>query len=308
MKAEAYNAKAEGDVWQKSWLPSDFNDLRSGSPEFAEKVRERQERYGLDADGKLGMITLETLERSENLRLGRVSGFASKVHNLIPRQHPSKRKEPKRKGFIKYLIIHTTGSGIVGKADSKDLDPYKYAVNYYTGPKAYTSHFLAGHKEGEFCQIVGLDEVAFHAGIGKEGKGRYRSGMWSGVNYPLGKKGPVYLTDTQAPKYYGWWRKKWSKHGVTNPMDLTGGDPNGTSIGFDFLGHRWGQTYTDWQYKCLANLCLYLHEEVDMPLDERHILTHSDTHPIQRCNSKGAWDPGSKFSFTKLMETIEQEK
>lgn len=299
--AEQFNRQMSLSLWTTNCLPEDFALLHPGSSEFAALVRKRQRRYGVRVDGKLGEETLAAMQRIEGIR---GTCPSARDHNwpLARMAVPcvakvSRRQEPKREKTISCLIVHTTGSGIYRRAKRLNCSAYEAAISYYTGPKAYTSHFLAGREEGEFCQLVGLDEIAFHAGIGSVGRRLYSSGPnWMGVNYPL-SGGQKRLTERETELYYGWWKERWGSE-TLNPLQLTHGDPNGVSVGFDFLAHPYRGTYTPWQYRCLAALCVMLEEEFG-PLP---LYTHSDTHPLQRCNKRGGWDPGPQFQLEKLAE------
>lgn len=274
-----------------------------GSEEFAATVKDFQRTYDITPiDGKLGSLTLEGIKRASAkgriLALPEV-GWPSE----LGAKAPSERKVPKRRKKIQYVIVHTTGSGVYSLAARSGKNAFDAAVSYYRGPTAYTSHFVAGLEAGQFTQIVSLEEIAFHAGVGTEGALLYNSGTWRLTNYTMGGN-KVILTPEQSEKYYSVWDKTWKPYGITNPLKLTNKDPNGTSVGFDLLAYPYGGTYSDWQYACLAKTCIYLKDHYGMPLDRRHILTHSDTHPIQRSNSSGGWDPGAQFSYDKLFSVL----
>jgi len=306
MDAALYNKRAEGRHWEHRMLPAPLNDYPGDSHKFFLAVKELQTKYGIDpADGKLGGGTVEILERILNIRMhvDPVGWMPDEVYGIKVEKLPTRRKEPSRSGGITFVIIHTTGSGIYNYAKKHNLSPFEGAKKYYTSPSAYASHTLAGREEGEFCQNIPFNEIGYHAGVGEKGRELYRNGLWTQYVWPVSGGGPKKLSSEDAKKHYDWWSEKWGET-AKDPYALTYGDPNGRSVGFDFLAHPYGGDYTDWQYKCLAALCLYLADTQGFPLNGRFILTHSDTHPLTRCNKNGGWDPGPKFSYDKLWAAI----
>lgn len=308
MTAEQYNLVAYGKLWSYEDMPPDLQEIiriwGAGSLQFASAVSKRQRKYKLSVDGKLGDATLETMRRNENLRRGAPAGKGWMTAYATPLA--SKRQEPARTKPVMYVICHTTGSGVYQMVPKWGPDPFTAAVNYYRSPSAYTSHFISGLAHGQFAQVASVDEVAFHAGVGTEGTELYRSGKWKSVNYPM-TGGPIALTPEQTRQYYGWWLDKWGTYtggSIENPLKLTNGDPNGYSVGFDFLAYPYGGDYTDWQFDCLARVCVYLRDNYKFVISDRTVLTHSETHPIQRCNKNGGWDPGPKFSTERLYKAI----
>ena len=86
----------------------------------------------------------------------------------------TRRDLPERSKRVEALIIHTTGSGIIGKALAANADPLDHAAAYYAKPKSYASHYLVGY-DGTIVGTVPENLVAYHAGVSKSRRKLYSS-------------------------------------------------------------------------------------------------------------------------------------
>lgn len=310
-RATDYNHNGQNRIWHVKHLPEHMQEMvkvhGSGSQEFADMVLQYQKALGLEEDGKLGPLTYEAMATQYG-SLRKVSAAPEPEETwspLIARIQKTKRKLRKRKlEDVVGVVVHTTGRGIVGKAVKKKKDPFQYALDYYCGPKAYTSHYLMGW-DGSVVGIVPEDERAYHAGVSTTRKNLYKAGLdtWTRWLKPLNakkppNKGDIVDRDGSMVLYgrpfggYAQWKRRWA--GVTdNPRDIMK-DPNGQSIGLDLLPapkdkggvHPGG--FTDDQQ---AALPLFLSDCRRRYGRKLILVGHSDVDPITRTNSNGSWDP-----------------
>jgi len=308
--AKEYNRDADGVVWISPQLPPDLGGPYvkhgAGSAEFAKAVRTMQQDLGLVDDGKLGPLTWEAVETAtyvsgkpmrEQDKGERWSGLTSEVVRS--------RRSLKKRNWKKVLaaMIHTTGSGIVAKAKKKGMSPMDYAIRYYAGPKAYTSHYLMDW-DGRIVGIVPEDLRALHAGMSDARLRLYRAGhgTWSRWLKPLNPKKPPTPSDIaskedgmilyrQPFKGHLWWRDRWSD--LSDPSRVIG-NLNTHTVALDLLPasksdggiHPGG--FTDAQKDALEAWVLDLRQRVGWSLP---VIGHADGDPIVRNDAKGSWDP-----------------
>jgi len=214
----------------------------------------------------------------------------------------------KRRGKVRAVVVHTTGSGLAAKAEKNRRGRGRGCTTALDcGLETYARpgdggfpHYLIAYDGTIYCTCP-EDHVAWHAGWTKAtgGKAAFSPDRWS------------------AP---GWWARVWSP--AKSPLELvppSASGPNSHSVGIELLGApRPDAGYTEEQYRALARLVI--------DLDRRHgigiarapsvkLLGHEDLNPLTgeggRADSQGGWDPGAhrpkaRFSWPKLWALVEQ--
>jgi len=223
---------------------------------------------------------------------------------LVTRVHRTERDLPARRGQVKAVVVHTTGSGIVLKALKRDEDPLAYAAAYYRGRRAYASHYLVGHDFTRADAIVGTvpeNLVAYHAGVGRKLAAMYRQGL--GV-WDTARKGPDGLSTGPEPLgRYSDWRERWP--GLDGPHGLIKlrAGVNAQTVGVDFLAPEPGERHSDLQIRWVAALVRDVLERHGVPLAKGAVLRHADIDPINRTSKRGGWDP-PRYAFEALCEHL----
>ena len=218
----------------------------------------------------------------------------------------TKRDLPARRKDVLAVVIHTTGSGIVGKALKKDVDPLDYAAEYYARKNSYASHYLVGY-DGTVVGTVPENLVAYHAGVSKGRRSIYRQGR---ERWPRHVKKGRELVDTgKSQPRYDDWLERWPD--LDSPLDLLPGrSVNAQTIGVDFLaplpGERHPQEQVMWvralvmdlveRYK-LGTVSGSMVDELDIPKEV--VLRHADVDPLSRSSARGGWDP-PRYVFEAL--------
>lgn len=283
--------------WLLGDLPTHLAEIVAahgpGSGELARFIEEYQRYFKLPVDGKLGPATLEAIKTyfKKYPEMRDPAGFAQDEawSPLVKGFRKTRATLRRRENAPKFLICHTTGSGVL-----RHPDPLEWALDYYSGPKAYTSHYLIDW-EGGLWGIVPENEVAYHAGINDADRALYARGPkhWAKFLRPVVPSRPPWperIISLEKGRVefdtgfagFDWWFERWLHH--NSPLDITG-DPNGESIGVDLLAHKGG--FTDKQHSALKTFVKDCQERYGLlPL-----LGHSDVHPIQRCDLHGPWDP-----------------
>ena len=208
----------------------------------------------------------------------------------------TRRDLPSRTKAVTALVVHTTGSGIIGKALKANADPLDYAADYYARPKSYASHYLIGY-DGTIVGTVPENLVAYHAGVGKGRRKLYAKGDDWRRFIAKGRE----LVDTGEPQgRYDDWVERWP--GLTSPLELLDGPSvNGQTIGLDLLaplpGERHPTTQIMWARALVIDLVDRYHlgtvagssvDELEIP--KGVLLRHSDVDPITRSSKRGGWD------------------
>ena len=218
----------------------------------------------------------------------------------------TQRDLPARSKAVQALIIHTTGSGIIGKALKANADPLDYAAAYYARPKSYASHYLVGY-DGTIVGTVPENVTAYHAGVGKSRRRLYAKGSDHWRRFVA--KGRELVDTGQIQSRYDDWAERWP--GKASPLDLIdGASVNSVSIGIDLLaplpGERHPTTQIMWARALVIDLvdrydlgtvAGSLVEELEIP--KTAILRHADVDPISRSSKRGGWDPPA-YAFRAL--------
>jgi hypothetical protein len=186
-----------------------------------------------------------------------------------------------RKASPRGIILHTTGAGpwVRYKRDECAL-PYDAACRLYRGSMKYSPHFLVCGETGQVAAVNDLSLRALH--VGSAGSWRYRLDDWAGR------------------KELDWWFRRFP--GLSSPRDLMDGalwrkgSANELTVGIEISPPCAGPRipWTDACWDALRDLVGHLTMLMGIPRDSRHVITHSDAHPLKRITKSGRpWDPGS---------------
>jgi len=218
----------------------------------------------------------------------------------------TQRDLPERGKKVHAVIIHTTGSGIVGKALKKDLDPLDYAASYYARKNSYASHYLVGY-DGTVVGTVPENLVAYHAGVSKGRRSIYQQGRGRWPRHV--KRGKDIVDTGKHQARYDDWLERWPD--LDSPVDLLPGrGVNSQTIGVDFLAPLPGEKHPKTQIMWVRALVMdivdrynlgtvsgSLVEELEIP--KAAVLRHADVDPLARSTARGGWDP-PRYAFEAL--------
>lgn len=190
--------------------------------------------------------------------------------------------------------MHTTGGGIVRRAESLRSDPFKAVVDLYTTPGMSFPHAVIGWS-GELAIIADDVVQAWGCVIGLPELRRYQLG-WADGTEPLAKR----------------WRAAWPT--MTTPMSLfPDGIPNNVYLHVELLERC---PYSPAQYEVLAAWIADIWQRYSLPLSYRaareagRLVGHEDVNPLARFNKEGGWDPGAlreepRFDWHRVLKLLE---
>jgi hypothetical protein len=204
---------------------------------------------------------------------GEVAPAAPVVSSLAVRTRPLK---PGRARTLPVfgVCVHTTGSGPAAKSRQRGRPAIEVALDVYYG-QPEDPHYVIDYN-GTIHAVVPENRVAWHAGWGGAGKGRWAS--WT------------------AP---AWWSGVWRRWKAATPADLLppgARDPNQVYIGVELLGNEQATGFTPAQYDALARLVVDVTRRHGITIPAApspRLLGHEDVEPIRRSNRFGGWDPGA---------------
>lgn len=213
-------------------------------------------------------------------------------------QQPDPDLAPKKRRPVEQVtcgVLHTTGYGPgVKRLDKSDLSPEDIDLAYaqrLANLLEYKGHLFIG-RTGGVWQMMPLAFVGYHTGSGKRRK--YKSDAWKRVkNKPM-----------------AWWAERFKSHGLKSPLDFPAwakNSPNKVSWGIDFLAPKPNDTYTEAQYRSGAKVVVQCARICSHPIDDLHIATHSDIHPLDRTNKYGPWDLGNRWNREKFWRLVREE-
>lgn len=216
------------------------------------------------------------------------------------RQGKLARREPEA---IRSIIVHHTGIGILGRfARDKQRfgwhDPIQAATHVYTRIMSASGHYVIGH-HGELVQYVPECWSAWHAGYGSQRRRSNLSAWFDRIKYSRKDKTdkPIWLCNDR----FAWWDLRWyQRRGIPSPVRWYPTlDVNGSSIGIELLSTPGRDLFPDEQISTLRKLVYRIGLIYSIPIDEDHILTHSDVCPLARTTPDGIpWDPPpTKYTF-----------
>lgn len=205
---------------------------------------------------------------------------------------PTRRTLPERLRPPTCVIVHASGE--------VDLDR---CLAWYTNPSGLQPHYLVS-TTGAVRRIVDEKRVAYHAALSPGEATIYAKG-WETWSHHVWHEGRAVDLGVEQPRYR-LWRDTWRRTiAVQSPLDLVPGDrPNLSSVGIEVLSpeERLSEVFDPAQYQALAELVSDVCKRWKIPLDREHVLGHYDVSPLRRSNAGGSYDPGERFSWTRLWD------
>ena len=201
-----------------------------------------------------------------------------------PRDPDLYRRQRRTRETVTTIIQHTTGYGAhLAGLERLHPDQLDLAFARWQGKNLkYKPHLLIG-RTGRVFQFAPLRIVAWHTG--------HRD--WEGLS-PIGQV-----------RWGPWWAARYPA--LTSPLDLPAWapvdgrrSPNTRSVGIDWLAPRPGEPYTTEQYEAGAALVDWLCTELAIPRDCRHVVTHSEVHPIDRTRAGKPWDFDERWDAARF--------
>lgn len=222
----------------------------------------------------------------------------------------TKRDLPARRKPVVAVVMHTTGSGIIGKALKANADPLDYAAEYYARPQSYASHYLIGY-DGTIVGTVPENLVAYHAGVSKGRRKLYAKGLDHWRRFVA--KGRDLVDTGKVLSRYDDWRDRWPE--LASPLELIDGpSSNGVTIGVDLLAPLPGEKHPTTQIMWARALVIDLVDRYklgtvtgsttdELEIPKRAILRHADVDPLTRSSKRGGWDPPA-YAFRALCSQL----
>lgn len=195
--------------------------------------------------------------------------------------HRTRRRTMKPWG----LCVHTSGRGIVARAQKANRPVIDLALEWYRAKEQSGVHYVIDY-DGTIYQMLEDNIRGAHVGISVSERLSYLSGRWRKTARALG----VEL-----------WRERWPGHRSPQHLYPTR-SPNGCYVGVELVPLPSGRVGADglWftreQHQAVAELARDLAARHDWPdYWERspRFLGHEDIDAFARWDLAGGWDPGS---------------
>ncbi len=210
-------------------------------------------------------------------------------------QRPAYRKRWRR--LKPYgLAVHTSGRGIVERANRKGVEPIRLALEWYR--KKAGPHYVIGY-DGTIFQIQSDWIRGAHIGTKIGERLSYLSGRW--VNKVSTK--PLDL-----------WTEKWAHY--KSPQHLfPGRSPNGAYLGVEMIpllrANKDGTWFTIEQHRAVGRLYEDLCRRHGWPKTREQsprLIGHEDVSAYSRWQRGGGWDPGAlrvspRFDWGRIFTT-----
>lgn len=193
------------------------------------------------------------------------------------------------------VLVHTTGVGVLSKAEEWGCTPIKAAERIYTERGASFAHYVIG-QDGTIVQIADEREMAWQSGMPKEQRQLYKSGAWEKMVTARGLE---------------LWKKRWP--GIPNPSELyPSGSPNNDYIGIEMIPNKntlFSATQLEVALPSLAADIIHRHSMDFDGTMQPTLLGHEDIEPLERWNKQGGWDPGTlrdtpKFEWQSVYKIV----
>ena len=196
------------------------------------------------------------------------------------------------------LLVHTSGRGIVARANKERVPAIVLALLWYQRKSGV--HYVVGW-DGTVHQMLEDDRRGAHVGVSLIDRSRYLSGRWLRNKVIKGRAVDL-------------WRRRWK--GYKSPQHLyPTQSPNSCYIGIEMVpleeeDPETGLWFTDAQHAAVAALAEDLAERHDWPENWKEtprLLGHEDVSPLTRWDNQGGWDPGAlrprpRWSWARMLE------
>lgn len=227
-----------------------------------------------------------------------------RTHTLFATQ-----TEPKRRRRLKTmkppwgLCVHTTGRGIVKKANTKRTRAIDEAVAYYA--KMLGPHYAIGYG-GALYQLQADDRHGAHVGISAKERRQYLNSKW--LNWRM-------ATEDNVKRWYERWPE------IKSPQHLyPTRSPNACYVSVELVplltSHPFvqdtGLWYTPKQHAMVACLAADLARRHKWPAywwETPRLVGHEDLDALERWDSHGGWDPGAlrdrpRFDWDRVIKIL----
>jgi len=195
------------------------------------------------------------------------------------------------------VLVHTTGVGVLARAQKWKCTPLKAAERIYSKRGASFAHYVIG-QDGTIIQIADERERAWQAGMPREQLKLYKSGMWV-------KKCPRRIVKM--------WEDRWGPG--STPADLyPSRSPNNDYIGIEMVPNKntkFSKSQLEIGLPALVADIFIRHgiKFSAKDLMSTRLLGHEDVEPLERWNRRGGWDPGTlrdrpKFKWDDVYKTV----
>lgn len=200
--------------------------------------------------------------------------------------------QPKRRRRLRTmrpwgLCVHTTGRGVVKKAQERGTQPHEEALVVYA--RSLGPHYC-GSYSGQLYQLQADDRYGAHVGISAAERRDYLDGSWK---YEWAR-----ATSANVAR----WQDAWP--GFKSPQHLyPTKSPNGCYVGLELVplsvkeaANNDSWWYTRAQCRLVAMLGLSLAVRYEWPADwwrTSRLVGHEDLDAKERWDSGGGWDPGA---------------
>lgn len=182
------------------------------------------------------------------------------------------------------LVVHTSGRGIVGRAEKQRVPPLALALAWYR--RRGGVHYVIGY-DGTIHQMLDDDRRGAHVGISLTERATFLSGRWL-------RKGAL------PPKAVALWQARWPAYKSPQHLYPTQ-SPNGCYLGVELvpLAERRrenGLWFTDAQHGAVRDLATDIEIRHRFPGNWRttpRLVGHEDIDAFGRWDPGGGWDPGA---------------
>jgi len=233
--------------------------------------------------------------------------------------------DPKRRRRLKTmkppwgLCVHTTGRGIVKKANKKGTRPIDEAVAYYAttlGP-----HYAIGYG-GAVYQLQADDRHGAHVGISAKERRQYLNGSWVNWKHVVPRPQRGHVLDTAlviVSDNEERWRTRWPDFKSPQHLYPTR-SPNACYVSIELVplltSHPYvqetGLWYTPRQHAMVAILAADIARRYKWPdkwWETPRLVGHEDLDAMARWGHGGGWDPGalrdsSRFDWSRVTSIL----
>jgi len=196
---------------------------------------------------------------------------------------PAKRK--RRRSMKPFgLLVHTSGRGVVARAERERVPPGALALAWYRRKSGV--HYFVDY-DGTITQMLEDDRRGAHVGVSLLQRASYLSGRWL-------------LSKKISREAFMFWKARWPRYKSPQHLYPTS-SPNSCYIGVEMvpLAERDEDTrlwFTEAQHEAVRDLALDLAERHQWPegwMETPRLVGHEDISAFTRWDGKGGWDPGA---------------
>lgn len=194
------------------------------------------------------------------------------------------------------LLVHTSGRGIVERAEKRRLPPMVLALEWYRRKSGV--HYVIDY-DGTIFQMLEDDRRGAHVGISLLERASYLSGRWI-ISKKIARKSVLF------------WKNRWPEHESPQHLYPTA-SPNDCYVGVEMIPlperRENGLWFTDEQHEAVRSLALDLVVRHDWPLgwmETPRLVGHEDIDAFARWDGEGGWDPGAmrlkpRFDWKRIL-------